>query len=703
MAQERVGFYGKFQAQAADTSGADRMRSLAGLIGQTGDLAFQIGAKKRTEEGKLAGLEEGRLAASEGRATEKKGGGFGLFGNAYDQAAQGSYISSIGLESKEKINQLAIDNVDDPEAFGKLSQEYLKGVLANASPEAYDIINEDVTNRIGTIGGKLQSDHKTKVIDESNDTMTIAKDELAIEASTFARHGDSGAAERSKKMAFATIDQLVVSGGMKGPAASEAKRTITRDITEQKTSRKFDDIADKDGLPAAFSAIEALRNEIPKGHSPDEWDAYISSAQTDLGRKASRLTEMKAQTTAEDKATVKLYIDATELGFDVSPEDKARAKSLATTPELKEDFARANRVAAFSVLSAKDRDAIVSSSQTGKLIDFKDYRDMLASDEKIQEEARKDGYSLGVKQGLIEDIPFDANDPESLAAKAKQAKFLSSHFGFDVSLFSDEEATALADSIDDMDYKQKTQLALTLSSSPEAWGQIASKNQAQFAMAGAIGDTDVMMTIFKGQDILDAGNLALKLPRDEYMPVFNDLVEDVYGTENKSAMLKSALAYYAASGDQEMFDDGDFKAAIEAVSGGIGEINSYKVELPRGVFEDDFEDFIDEFSIDDIEAMGGVSGYTLTQAQDLIQNGRIKSVGSNRYEVIVGGDKLMNAEGKPFTLSYTAEVQRKKSAWDIATASKAFMEGSHGPNVQDSRSLRKGFFNEKKRKETEAK
>lgn len=691
MAQERIGFFGKFQAQAADTSGADRMRSLAGVVGQAGDLAFQIGAKKRTEEGKLAGLEEGRLAASEGRATEKKGGGFGLFGNAYDQAAQGSYISSIGLDSKEKINQLAIDNVDDPEAFGKLSQEYLKGVLANASPEAYDIINEDVTNRIGTIGGKLQSDYQAKVIGESNDTMTIAKDELAIEASTFARHGDSAGADRSKKMAFATIDQLVASGGMKGPAASEAKRTITRDITEQKTSRKFDDIADKDGLPAAFSAIEDMRNEIPKGHSPDEWDTYISSAQTDLGRKASRLTAMKEKETSEAKDAVTQYKKATELGFPVDPIERARVQALATTPELKAEFARTNRVAAFSVLPAKDRDAIVSNSQTGKLIDLEDYSSMIAADEELQAEAEKDGYSLGVKQGLIEDVPFDATDPESLSAKVSQADILSRHYGVDVSPLSDTEATALSGAIDDMDYKEKTQLALTLSQAPSLWGQIASKNQAQFAMAGAIGDTDVMMTVFKGQDILDAGNLALKLPRDEYMPVFNDLVEDVYGTENKSAMLKSALAYYAASGDQEMFDDGDFKAAIEAVSGGIGKINSFKVELPRGVFEDDFEDFIDNFSTDDIAAMGGVSGYTPEQAQELIQDGRIKSVGSNRYEVIVGNAKLMNAEGTPFTLSYTAEVQRKKSAWNVATASKEFSEG-RSPTAALSGLAKRGGF-----------
>ena len=699
MAQERIGFFGKFQAQAADTSGAERMRSLAGVVGQAGDIAFQIGAKKRTEEGKLAGLEEGRAAVSEGRATEKKGGGFGIFGNAYDQAAQGAYISSIGIDSKAKINQLAIDNADDPEAFGTLSQEYLKGVLANASPDAYDIINEDVTNRIGTIGGKLQSDYATKVIGESNDTMTIAKDELAIEASTFARQGDSAGADRSKALAFATIDQLVASGGMKGPKAAEAKRAITRDVREQKSSKKFDDIAEKDGLPAAFSAIEDMRNEIPKGHSPEEWDTYISSAQTELGRMASRLTAMKEKETKEAANAVKQYKKATELGFEVDPIERARVQALANTPELKAEFARVNRVAAFSVLPAKNRDVIISSKETGKLIDFEDYSAMIAADEELQAEAERDGYALGVKQGLIEDIPFDASDPESYAVKVEQSKFLSKHFGVSIGPFNDTDASALALSIGSMVSAEKTQLALTLSQSPDVWGQLASKNQAQFAMAGAIGDTDVMQTIFRGQDMLDAGNLSLKLPRDEYMPVFNDLVEDVYGTENKSAMLKSVMAYYAATGDQEMFDDSDFKAAIEAVSGGIGKINKFKVELPRGVFEDDFEDFIDNFSVDDVAAMGGVSGYTPKQAAELIQDGRIKSVGANQYEVIHDGGKLINAKGTPFTLSYAAEVQRKKSAWDVATASKAFSEGNHGPNVQDSRSLRKGFFNEKKRKE----
>ena len=691
MAQERIGFFGKFQAQAADTSGAERMRSLAGVVGQAGDLAFQIGAKKRSAEGKLAGLEEGRAAVSEGRATEKKGGGLSIFGNAYDQAAQGAYISSIGIDSKAKINQLAVDHADDPEAFGTLSQEYLKGVLASASPDAYDIINQDVTNRISTIGGKLQSDYATKVIGESNDTMTIAKDELAIEASTFARQGDSAGAEGSKSLAFATIDQLVVSGGMKGPKAAETKRAITRDIREQKSSKKFDDIAEKDGLPAAFSAIEDMRNEIPKGHSPEEWDTYISSAQTELGRKASRLTAMKEKETKEAANAVKQYKKATELGFEVDPIERARIQALANTPELKAEFARINRVAAFSVLPAKDRDAIISSSQTGKLIDLEDYKSMTASDLKLEEAAKKDGYTLGAQQGLIEDIPFDATDPDSFAAKVSQAEVLSTHYNVAVSPLSDLEADALVLAIDGMTPSEKTQLAITLSASPTVWGQVAQKNQGQFAMVGAIGDPTVMQTVFRGQELVE-NKLNLPLIKSDYMPVFDDMVEDIYGADDKRAILDSVLSHYAVTGDNENFDKSDFEAAIESVTGGVSKVNGFKVELPRGVAEDDFEDFIDDFQATDVVSRGGVSGYTPQQASEAIQDGRIKSVGANRYHVLVNGtQKLMGANGKPFTITYSKEEAAEKKAFDITEASRKFSLGRSPTAALSGLAERGGF------------
>ena len=51
----------------------------------------------------------------------------------------------------------------------------------------------------------------------------------------------------------------------------------------------------------------------------------------------------------------------------------------------------------------------------------------------------------------------------------------------------------------------------------------------------------------------------------------------------------------------------------------------------------------------------------------------------------------MNANGTPFTLSYTAEVQRKKSAWDVATASKEFSEGRSPTDALRGLAKRGGF------------
>jgi len=211
--------------------------------------------------------------------------------------------------------------------------------------------------------------------------------------------------------------------------------------------------------------------------------------------------------------------------------------------------------------------------------------------------------------------------------------------------------------LDLMSPTDKTQLAMTLGDAPAVWKQLDAKNAGLFAMTGAIGDPSIMENVFKGQELIKSG-LSSTISKADYLPEFDDIVGSVYVGKDRRDMLSASMAYYAATADNPDFDSSDFEDAVQAVSGGIAKINGNKIELPRGVDEDDFDDFIDEFSPTSVEVFGGVWGMKNEEAAELIQKSALVSVGANQYNVrLDDGSRLFSAAGdKPLVISFDAEL-----------------------------------------------
>ena len=53
--QQQIGLFTQFTPTGGDPTAGANLRQLAGLTEQAGDIAFQVGAKKRAKEGELAG------------------------------------------------------------------------------------------------------------------------------------------------------------------------------------------------------------------------------------------------------------------------------------------------------------------------------------------------------------------------------------------------------------------------------------------------------------------------------------------------------------------------------------------------------------------------------------------------------------------------------------------------------------------------
>jgi hypothetical protein len=182
-----------------------------------------------------------------------------------------------------------------------------------------------------------------------------------------------------------------------------------------------------------------------------------------------------------------------------------------------------------------------------------------------------------------------------------------------VSPLTDNEASALSNTITQMTPAEKVELVNVFGSNSSLWGQIAPKQQGVFAQAAASGDRVVQETIFKGQDLLANKLVATLKTNDGYMSDFNDIVGTVYGPNDKRDTLDAALNYYYDSLDvgEDQYNSSKFKAAVQAVTGGVEKIRGYETQLPRGIPDYDLDAYFDSlgFSGGQIKAIAGQGNY----------------------------------------------------------------------------------------------
>jgi hypothetical protein len=276
-------------------------------------------------------------------------------------------------------------------------------------------------------------------------------------------------------------------------------------------------------------------------------------------------------------------------------------------------------------------------------------------------------------QGIVDLDTFDPFSPESLTSRLSQSEIASAHYGVPVAPITDTEAQALSDQITKMTVTEKIALAETLQQAPEIWGTIAGKNQAVFSQAGAIGDRNIMQRVFEGQEAIALKTVQSPSAKD-YLSPFEDYVGNVYGLEDKAATRDAALAYYAATQTPGLdFDKDLFIDSIEAVTGGIAKVNGFKTQLPRGIDDNQFNEFIDAIDQQFIDENGGlgfidpVTGtrnpYPETYINDVIKNSEVTNKNNSEYLFTNGSSVFVRMDnGQPFTFSYDVNVVARQKA-----------------------------------------
>ena len=410
------------------------------------------------------------------------------------------------------------------------------------------------------------------------------------------------------------------------------------------------------------NALQNIRDNKYASLSAEEQSQFEAMA-------ISKIEQSKNRLSSEAKKQANELVSDTILslknGYIVQDEELAAARASSKLVGKEEDLEIAVAASEFVTLPKSVREGL--PEQLAGVHNAEKRKALEVASEAIERELDKDGYAFAVEQGVIQEVQLDFNDPATVQARLEQIDYLKQHYGRPISPLNNEEADALILALPAMSPRQKTGMALVFGDSEAIWEQLDSKNAGLFSMVGAIGDPVVMEGVFKGQQLLKD---KLVLPPEDHatmLSTFDEVVEGVYTGKDRTQMLEATKAYYASligpDAEGGFFAKNDFEDALEAVSGGIGKVNGHKIELPRGIKESVFEDYVDNFSAVMVDTFGGAWGFTNEQVAEFVREGRLISVANNQYMVTVNDGMLMNkANDGPFLISYDPEAIQAEAA-----------------------------------------
>lgn len=281
----------------------------------------------------------------------------------------------------------------------------------------------------------------------------------------------------------------------------------------------------------------------------------------------------------------------------------------------------------------------------------------------MRSDSEKDPISAYIQYaGADEPVAFRLGNPdemlESIDKRIEVAKEAANFFGVDVKYLTDSEANQLASYVRTLSPAEKADIAVGMNAMPpEVWQQVAEKEEGVFAMASAIGDSQIALNIFEGQTLIR--DKLVDMPSAlEQADAINEVIGNVYGEADRKDIIAASRAYYAATAsDRNMYDEDEFRSAIQKVTGGIAEINGAKIQLPRGVDEDEFDRFVNNFTPEMVERFGGVQGMSNEEAAEMIRDRQLQSEADNVYIVTQAGAPIMNNNGEPFTVVWDDELR----------------------------------------------
>ena len=209
-----------------------------------------------------------------------------------------AYRAGVKNDMRMALSKIANENTSDLNKFQALSKAYIDSVVSESNPR----VKEDIALMADGLATSYAEKIQANEIEQNNKNAKIELDNnITIsnkDAQRLMREGDTLGAGEAILDAYESIDSQVVSGDLLPAQADKLKMQLSQGVAEQSFMTQIDDAATAED---AYDVIDGLSQKTPKGWAPDEWQAFLGKAQTEVNRRAKReLAEAKACADQED-------------------------------------------------------------------------------------------------------------------------------------------------------------------------------------------------------------------------------------------------------------------------------------------------------------------------------------------------------------------------------------------------------------------
>lgn len=448
-----------------------------------------------------------------------------------------------------------------------------------------------------------------------------------------------------------------------------------------------------------WQAKDYLENKesLARFLDPVQRGSLIAQAQSQMNVRESRAKTQRnaAKSAVEKENKVEVAASIKQLEKGIIPLNYDDLLQTVRGTELESKLVSAHAIAdditVFNSMSPSEKQIFIDGVEASGRLSGVEAEKIEILDKNLQytrkQLAAGNGLELAFEQGVIDELPPLAYEFPELMRERKEAALMASEHFYPtdpksrsqnqpiVSPITTGEASQL---IGEMDAMIVTDRVERLGVMVDAWDslalpafeQLAKKGGGVYAISGALvneGRADTAIEVMNGRETIKA--YPKIIPKD-FIYAYSELVGNTYGQDPRQEgyIRESTQALYAQllarSGTTapEMADKDDIETALKAITGGIYDLDTetfgfndtYKIEAPRhDVEQDEFEDWLERISPEDILQMGGTASDEDVARR--INEGKIRliTLGGGRYGVqMPDGRPVMSNTGQGLVLRY---------------------------------------------------
>lgn len=687
----------RFESQIRGVQ-TDVSPALGGIqAAQRGESVYQQGLSDKLNLffGTATGIAQTKMAQSaqqqafqdfqEGKSDQKSlidTGGFSAYRNAYNQRVNELTMVKSKNDIKREFDRIELQNPDSiveyESMINSFTNSYFKNAPDIAKPELWSY-----TESLLTDGKRRVTDKYLKKLEENETAETNKFLENTLIDATNAAYTNNNDVAAAQRIEFVKkVDQQISNGLITAEEGRRRKDNFDSAVRQNVFVGAMDRIIANGEFESAKQYLSDFSVGTYKDFGTDERDQIAA-------KMSQRLNAAMSKRDAMDKAKLKFGKKQIEdaifvLDNDKDPGDVMGLMSLASQIDAVAETDLAEKLASsykknqargqFKFYTPREMDAIITKYE-GKKKFTREEVELLDDVKKLKSRTEKmindDPLQLGRDLGLTQQTnPFD------IEARQQEVDIVNAHYGIStVPALTPEEMGVFKENFETADYTKKTEMVTQVSlfdksTAQATYAQMAKNGMGAFAMAGSHmleGRKEVARDIMYGTEVAKANPSIIS---KEVAPVTTMKIasglSQMAGHDMKAVYQSIAYHYAARMANQDVstgwfggvgegevaLDEEVLDESIKAVIGEPLSRNDKTFFAPAGVDGGDFDDWLDDITVDDIRKSGGFMGINEEDWDSVYRNAQLFNVKNGVYRLRLAGKFIAKEDGTPFEIRY---------------------------------------------------